>query len=221
MKTVKHVFVVAAIVSSLLASLAQQPVTVGFGVFPLGPLGPPPCLQSGDVGGRTDPCSYKLHIMVPSEVTILENEEVAFQIHGGGHALAIYRVRADTTREDIGQYLCPGVDPATIGDVRMHSCALNMANANAPRVVGDGHGGVVAVLEPNLANTHPHNRAWYVPGRLMSAGSVQFLNGGTTPEDGEILTYQFDSVGRYVVVCMNRSHFANDWMFGFVKVEEK
>jgi hypothetical protein len=24
--------------------------------------------------------------------------------------------------------------------------------------------------------------------------------------------------GRYLVICMNRSHYLNDWMFGFVDV---
>ena len=37
-----------------------------FGVLPTEPLGPAPCLQSGDVGGPTDPCAYRLPQMTPA-----------------------------------------------------------------------------------------------------------------------------------------------------------
>jgi hypothetical protein len=57
---------------------------------------------------------------------------------------------------------------------------------------------------------------------LLSAGGRQFLNGGTIPaganSDGQLVTYQFQKTGRYLVICMNRSHSMNDWMFGFVNV---
>src|SRR5689334_21686471 len=68
---------------------------VDFGVLPFPattPLGPAPCLQSGAIGGPADPCAYKLHHLTPEEVTIQKRGEVTFQIHGGGHAMAIYRV---------------------------------------------------------------------------------------------------------------------------------
>jgi len=57
----------------------------------------------------------------------------------------------------------------------------------------------------------------------MSAGGVQFLNGGTVPTGtgsagGQLITYRFLKTGRYLVHCMNRTHFLNDWMFGFVNV---
>jgi hypothetical protein len=32
---------------------------VDFGVLPTTPLGPSPCLQTGAIGGPTDPCAYK------------------------------------------------------------------------------------------------------------------------------------------------------------------
>jgi hypothetical protein len=76
----------------------------------------------------------------------------------------------------------------------------------------------VIVASPNLTNAHPDNRVWYVPGRLMSAGGRQFVNGGTTPADGTLVTYQFLKTGRYLAICMNRAHLLNDWMFGFVNV---
>ena len=72
---------------------------------------------------------------------------------------------------------------------------------------------------PSAADATPTgNRVWSEPGRLMAAGGIQFLNGGTTAANGELLAYRFLKPGRYLVICMNRSHFLNDWMFGFVNV---
>ena len=35
---------------------------------------------------------------------------------------------------------------------------------------------------------------------------------------GQLISYRFLKTGRYLVICMNRTHFLNDWMFGFVDV---
>jgi hypothetical protein len=195
---------------------------VDFGVLPVGPIGPPPCLQEGGIGGPADPCAYKLHVLTPEEVTIGKGGQVTFQVHGGGHAFAIYEVSKNTTRQQLGQYLCAGPDPAEIADPALHPCNLLAANANAKHVVKDGRRNVVLVAEVNLNNVHPENRVWYEPGRLMSAGGMQFLNGGSIPagptSNGQLLTYRFLETGRYLVLCMNRAHFLNDWMFGFVNV---
>ena len=195
---------------------------VDFGVLPTGPLGPLPCLQEGAIGGPADPCSYKIHHLTPEEVTIREDGEVTFQIHGGGHGMAIYKVSKNTRREDIGQFLCAGFDPATIGNPAMHVCNLSALNAGAEHVIEDRRGDVVIVASPNVTNVHPQNRVWYEPGRFMSAGGQQFLNGGTIPagatSNGQLVTYRFLEEGRYLVICMNRTHFLNDWMFGFVNV---
>jgi hypothetical protein len=202
----------------------SSPAFVDFGVFPTPnvPLGPLPCLQSGAIGGATDPCAYKLHHLTPEEVTILKEGEVTFQIHGGGHAMAIYEVSKNTTRDDIGEFLCPSVDPATVADPGLHPCNLSAANANAGHVVADGHGDIVIEASPNVTNAHPDNRVWYEPDRFMSAGAHQFLNGGTIgagpASNGQLVTYRFLKTGRYLVICMNRQHFLNDWMFGFVNV---
>lgn len=194
---------------------------VDFGVLPLGPLGPPPCLQSGGIGGPADPCAYKLHHLTPEETTISKGGQVTFQIHGGGHAVALYRVSRDTTRDGIGQFLCQGTDPATIPDPANHPCNLSAANADAEHVVKDGDGDVIYVAAP-ATPTHPNNRVWSEPGRLMSAGGQQFLNGGTIAagptSNGQLVTYRFLKTGRYLVICMNRTHHLNDWMFGFVNV---
>ena len=195
---------------------------VDFGVLPTAPLGPLPCLQAGGIGGPADPCSYKLHHLTPEEVTISKGGQVTFQIHGGGHGFALYEVSKNTTRDDLGQFLCPGTDPSTLVDPGLHTCNLSATNANAQHVILDGKGDVVIVAEQNVTNAHPDNRVWSEPGRLMSVGGRQFLNGGTIPagptSDGQLVTYRFLKTGRYLVICMNRTHFLNDWMFGFVDV---
>jgi hypothetical protein len=195
---------------------------VDFGVLPVGPIGPAPCLQTGAIGGPADPCSYKLHHLTPEEVTIAKGGQVTFQVHGGGHGFAIYEVSKDTTREELGQFLCKGEDPAEIADPALHRCNLLLENDTAMHRVEDGRGKVVLVAQANLTNVHPDNRVWSEPGRLMSAGGIQFLNGGTIPagptSNGQLLTYRFLENGRYLVICMNRVHFLNDWMFGFVNV---
>ena len=195
---------------------------VDFGVLPLAPIGPPPCLQSGGIGGPADPCAYLLHHLTPEEVTIQKGGQVTFQIHGGGHGFALYEVSPDTTRNELGQFLCAGTDPQTIDAPALHQCNLSAANANARHVVLDGRDDVVLVAEANVTNAHPDNRVWSEPGRLMSAGGQQFLNGGTIPagatSNGQLITYRFLKTGRYLVICMNRVHFLDDWMFGFVNV---
>ena len=176
-----------------------------------------------DLGGPTDPCWYKLHHLTPEEVTIEKGGQVTFQIHGGGHAMSILEVSKNTTRDDIGQLLCAGADPSTIADPTAHACNLS-AQSNNQHIISDGKGDVVIVAAPNVTNAHPDNRVWSEPGRLMSAGGVQFLNGGTTDPTGtsgaggQLITYRFLKTGRYLVHCMNRVHFLNDWMFGFVNV---
>lgn len=195
---------------------------VDFGVLPTGPLGPPPCLQTGAIGGPADPCAYKIHHLTPEEVTVSKNGQVTFQVHGGGHGITIYEVSKDTTRADIGKYLCPGIDPSTAGNPALLNCNLSAVNANAAHTILDAKSNVVIVASANLTNTHPDNRLWSEPGRLMSAGGRQFLNGGTTPagpnSDGQLVTYRFPATGRFLVICMNRTHSLNDWMFGFVNV---
>lgn len=239
MKPLKSFLIATAVVALPFASFMSQGrdndhghhatapanAQVDFGVLPFPattPLGPPPCLQSGAIGGPADPCSYKLHQLTPEETTISKGGQVTFQIHGGGHGFALYRVSKDTTRQGIGQFLCPGQDPATIANPADHTCNLKDANANARHEVLDGDGDVVYVAEPNVTNQHPDNRVWSEPGRLMSAGGQQFLNGGTIPagatSNGQLITYRFLKPGRYLVICMNRTHHLNDWMFGFVNV---
>jgi hypothetical protein len=226
-------FVAVALLAVPAAVFAQDtsqkpPATsamVDFGVLPTAPLGPLPCLQSGAIGGPADPCAYKIHHLTPEEVAIKQGGEVTFQIHGGGHGFAIYEVSKDTTRDELGQYLCAGEDPKSIPEPMLHVCNLLAANADAEHTVKDGQGKVVLVARENLTGApgvHPHNRVWSPENRLMSVGGMQFLPGGNMPagptSNGQLITYQFLKSGRYLVLCINRVHFLNDWMFGFVNV---
>src|SRR5215510_3904525 len=160
---VSRLLLAVAVISIPVVSFAQkgdlthiQPAVpdaaVDFGVLPLAPLGPLPCLQSGAIGGPADPCAYKIHHLTPEEVTILKDGQVTFQVHGGGHAMAIYEVSKDTTRDELGQFLCPGVDPETINDPASHTCDLSLTNANARHIILDGHGDVVIDAAANLTN---------------------------------------------------------------------
>lgn len=196
--------------------------TVDFGVLPTAPLGPSPCLQTGAIGGPTDPCSYKIHHLAPEETTIAKGGLVTFQVHGGGHGVMLYQVSKNTTRDMIGQALCPGSDPSKIGDPALHVCNLKAANADASHIVVDGKGDIVIEILPNATNTFPDNRVYYEPGRLISADGAAFLNGGTpaAPAASNGISYRFLKAGRYLVMCMNRTHALNDWMFGFVTVVE-
>jgi hypothetical protein len=201
---------------------AVENAAVDFGILPLAPIGPPPCLQVAPFGGPNDPCAYMLHHLTPEEVTVVKGGQVTFQIHGGGHGLAIYEVDKDTKRDEIGQFMCAGDDPEQIGNPAAHVCNLSTANANAAHLISDADGDVVIAVSPNVTNVHPDNRVWYEPGRLMSIGGQQFLNGGTIPtgptSNGQLVSYRFLKNGRYLVICMNRVHSMNDWMFGFVNV---
>ena len=145
-------------------------------------------------------------------------------MHGGGHGITIWEVSEGTTRPGIGKFLCNGPDPSTVNDVTQLACNLSASNANASHVISDAKGKVVVMVSANVTNQHPDNRVWYEPGRLMSAGGRQFLNGGTIPagatSDGQLISYRFLEPGRYLVMCMNRTHALNDWMFGFVNVTE-
>ena len=230
---IRSMFVAAALLAVPAAALAQgdshkpapSSATVDFGVLPTGPIGGAGsgCLPGpGGIGGPQDPCSYKLHNLTPEEVTIKQGGEVTFQIHGGGHGFAIYEVSKDTTRQQLGQYLCAGEDPKDIPHPTLHPCNLSLANADARHEIQDGHGNVVIVARANVTNVHPDNRVWSPEDRLLSSGGFQFLNGGTIPagatSNGQLITYQFNKNGRYLVLCINRVHFLNDWMFGFVNV---
>jgi hypothetical protein len=198
----------------------QKPVvvtdeTVNFGVTP--PTTPilnnPNCATVG-IGGPADKCAYRLHHLTPEESTIRKGGQLTLQVNGGGHAPAVYRVSKDTTRDELGQFLCAGNDPEHIDDPLNHPCDLSVTNSTAQHIIKDGEGDVVIVADANPGNQNvpPLNRVWSEPGRLTSVGGHNFVAADT------LVTYRFLKTGRYLVICMNRTHFLNDWMFGFVNV---
>lgn len=229
-----HLIVAVTFVSVPATALAQleanhrqhapREAAVDFGIFPPTTSLGTGCATTG-IGGPADPCSYKLHVLTPDESTIRRGGEVTFQFHGGGHAIAIYEVSRNTSRRDVGRFLCPGIDPADAPTPADQPCngptAAGIANAAKARLIPDDRGRIVIDVGPGGPN-HPDNRVWSPEDRLMSAGGRQFMVGGTIPagptSDGQLVTFQFLHPGRYLVICMNRSHFLNDWMFGFVDV---
>jgi hypothetical protein len=200
------------------AQPAATEAFVDFGIVPTAPLGPPPCRQTAPfglaAGATADPCVHKAHVLDHPEVTVVKGGQVTFSVHNGGHAIAIYEVSKDTTRDHIGQQVCPDTDPSTLQPAE-HVCgASNTLNANAAHLVVDGKGDVLLDVSANDPAA-PQTFVAYTPGRLMSAGGLA-LNGN--PPVGHVVSYRFLKTGRYLVMCMNRSHFLNDWMFGFVNV---
>jgi hypothetical protein len=192
---------------------------VHFGIVPTEPLGPPPCRQTAPfglpIGATADECVHLAHRLSPEEVTVVKGGQVTYQMHNGGHSVAIYEVSKDTTRQHIGQSVCPGADPLTIITPTEHVCGSSKAaNADAPHLVTDGKNDVVLMV-PTLG-PYPDTVVTYLPGRLMSAAGALGLNGQVPI--GHVVSYQFLKTGRYLVICMNRSHFLSDWMFGFVNV---
>jgi hypothetical protein len=148
------------------------------------------------------------HVLVPDDVTIRKGGTVTFQVNGGGHGIAIYPVSRNTRREHIEEDLCPG-GPGGV---------CTGATANIRYVITDGKGDLVIDSDVNP----PENRVNYQPHRLMAAGAGSFLTGAnplaTPPVPGNQVQYRFAKTGRFLVICMNRGHSLNDWMFGFVNV---
>jgi plastocyanin len=179
----------AAANQDLTDKLAVQDAVVNFGAVPPQPVPVPP----------------SSHVLDPDEVTIFKGGTVTFIMNGIGHGVAVYRVSKDTTRAHIEAGLCQG-GPTLCNGTR--------GTGALPYKVFDGHGNLVIDIGPNP----PENRINYAQGQLWSAGAGAFLTGSDVSVTGTQLRYRFEEDGRYLVVCMNRPHTINDWMFGFVNV---
>ncbi len=161
------------------------------------------------------------HVLVPDEVTILKGGTVTFQVNGGGHGVAIYPVSRKTTRADIEADLCPG-GPGTAPGNPVGLCPFTMAFP--PHVITDAKGDVIVDIPGIVLGGSPVFD--YLPGRVLgaNAGVGIFLNGSTNPPPpavrapGVWLQHRFEKTGRFLVICMNRFHAINDYMFGFVNV---
>jgi hypothetical protein len=164
-------------------------VTVQFGQFP--PQALPPANRFLD----------------PNDVTINTGGTVTFEFNGNGHAIAIYPVSKETVRTDIEEDLC---QPSPI------LCdPMGTATSNLQYLVTDGKGNLVI----DTGTNPPDLRIYYANNRLFYAGGPVTFTGRALPTSpAPQVQYRFKRPGRFLVICMNRNHFINDWMFGFVNV---
>ena len=157
------------------------------------------------------------HVLLPDEATVREGGTVTFNVNGGGHGIAVYPVSKNTTREDISKDLCQG---------GAGLCNATTGTANLAYDVVDGRHHLI--IETDTAANQPRiddpfhrflSTSGSIPGQPVTAGA--FLAGSTPTATGNRIQVRFTKAGRYLVVCQNRAHLINDWMFGFVNVVEK
>lgn len=152
--------------------------------------------------------SYETHILDPNDVTIYKGGTVTFLMNGAGHGIAIYPVSKNTTRADISDDLCQGGPDL---------CNVPNMTAAQPYTITDGDGNVVIAV----ASFPTQRLVDSDPGQLFLAGGptpMTLLTGSTLTTLGNLVKYRFAEDGRYLVICINRVHAINDWMFGFVDV---
>ena len=152
------------------------------------------------------PASPGHHVLVPDDVTVFKGGTVTFVMNGTGHGIAIYPVSKNTTRAHIAEDLCQGGPEV-----------CNVANQSAQRqyLITDGDGNLVIDTGVFPAQSRINS----APGELFSAGGGVFLTGSTAAgAPGTQVRHRFAEDGRYLVICTNRVHSINDWMFGFVNV---
>ena len=151
-------------------------------------------------------------VLVPDDTTISKGGTITFIVNGGGHGIAIYPVSKNTTREDITQQLC-------MHDAVTNAC-LDPAFANADHTTRDGNDNVVIVTGANPPFQRiddPTDRLLATSTQIGNLAGV-FLAGTTATTPGTQLQIRFAKTGRYLAVCMNRSHYLASWMFGFISV---
>ena len=147
-------------------------------------------------------------VVVPEEVSIDKGGTVTFVVNGPGHGIALYPVSKDTTRDGINAQLCP------------HDPVCDPAFANGDHTIRDGKDNVIIVTGMNP----PFQRVDDPTDRLLATSTQvdgvagPFLEGLTATTLATHLQYRFTKSGRYLAVCMNRGHYLNNWMFGFVNV---
>lgn len=164
--------------------------------------------------------AQKSHELVPNEVTINKGGTVTFRVNGGGHGIAIHPVSKGTTRDDVTGQLC--VHDAVTG------LCVDPTFANGAHQILDGKGNVIieVVTNPPLARLDDPTDRLLGTTVVVEESSGALVNGvfhpgtapGPPPTAGTQIQYRFEKTGRYLVICMNRAHALNDWMFGFVNV---
>jgi hypothetical protein len=151
-------------------------------------------------------------VLVPDDTTISKGGTITFVVNGGGHGIAIYPVSKNTTREDITQQLC-------MHDAVTNAC-IDPAFVNADHTIRDGNDNVVIMTGTNPPFQRvddPNDRVLGTSTQIGNLAGV-FLTGSTATTQGTLLQLRFAKNGRYLAVCMNRSHYLASWMFGFINV---
>lgn len=147
------------------------------------------------------------HILDPNDITIKKGGMVTFEVNGNNHGMAIYPVSRKTDRENINEDLCQP-SPAVCSP-------QGAATANLRYSITDGNGNLII----DTGTNPPSNRVNDPTNRLLYAGDPVFLPGrAATDAPAPVVQHRFQQAGRYLVICINRSHFINDRMFGFVNV---
>jgi hypothetical protein len=198
-------------------------VTVFLGAAPRQDMTDNPAVQDALVNFghpvHPQPPAPNHHGLYPNDVTIFKGGTVTFSMHGMGHGIAIYPVSKNTTRAHIAEDLCQGTFGSQQPDP--NTCNVPSGTAALPYSITDGSGQVVI----DIAQFPTQRQVDSTPGQLFSAGGLPgvLLIGSSLASDGTTLRgsqvrYRFVEDGRYLVICINRVHSINDWMFGFVNV---
>lgn len=167
-----------------------------------------------DFGSPTSLTGAANLVVVPDEAEIRKGGTVTFIVNGLNHGIAIYPVSKDTTRDDVTAQLCTH-DSA--------SACIDPTFANGDHTIVDGKDNTVIVTGTNPPLARIDDATDRLLGTSTQTGGVAspFLPGSQTGGIvGTRLDYRFEKSGRYLVICMNRGHYLNAWMFGFVTVGE-
>ena len=103
-----------------------------------------------------------------------------------------------------------------------------MGTQNLAYTLTDGKENIVVLVPSNPAGAEPRvddqDRTLFgtsgrIPGNASANPAGAFLTGTNAANaPGNRIQYRFLKTGRYLIICMNRSHAMNDHMFGFVNV---
>lgn len=151
-------------------------------------------------------------VVMPDEVTIRKDGTVTFIVNGPGHGIGIYPVSKETTRDDITAQLCPH-DPVT-------NACTDAAFPNLDHAIHDGKGKLIIVTgsNPPFARIDDPTERLFATSIHIGDVPTAFLTGTSATAVGTAVQYRFAATGRFLVMCVNRSHGLASWMFGFVNV---
>ena len=148
---------------------------------------------------------------------------MTFVVNGGGHGIAIYPVSKNTTREDISADLCQGGETVCNAAAPTTDPENPVGTQNLRYRINDGRHHLVIDTDTGAHQPRvddPTRRllssSGTIPGAPVTGGA--FLVGTTATAVGNRIQYRFTETGRFLVICQNRGHLLNDWMFGFVNV---